>query len=463
MDTFTNYIIGKKHITYRTVTEDKREYDSLPDRLFDLNMSKITKAGNNYNFEITIIFWREYQAKLNKAKFNFTGEGEYTIPTVNGTLLDNLNTEEAILCIAECIYHLQTEMKAFFEDKQPNLSVVFPLQSKEDILTATRNLLNRTDKKRTTIEYLKQLQRHAYNKDYENISRELDGYIPSLPISITTIDKLPRPTAHNLAGYSLIYRARANETLIPERGTMELPFRTVKEISIIQECEKNKLKHYGRCNKCYEPRFYAATNEFTACSEAITNGFIKDEPASKFCTVGIWKIIEPLNLAIINYSEKYLRQFLEMGTDNSRYEAMIEHARKVNEDRIKRISVDTDQDVEHLRQILEIFSDEFAKIEIKDDYDYYLSNYYCDHIFDKSVLEDGHSKVDGILYPSAKFSYQHYNIVLHPRAMRKIKFISAMMVQIAYFPKDSSFQLIPLEERVQADAEGNLQWRKFKW
>ena len=169
-----------------------------------------------------------------------------------------------------------------------------------------------TEKQRRAIEYLRQLPEHLYRLDYKDICIELNNYIPSFPVPIFEADKIYRPVESRPRDYSIIYRARENETFIPKEGTFKLPFKTVDEISIISDSKKEKIKFFGRCNKPFEPRFYASNNFMTACMEALTNGFTKSPTISKSVTVGLWKITEPLVLAQINYSEKSLKQFIRI-------------------------------------------------------------------------------------------------------------------------------------------------------
>jgi len=318
-----------------------------------------------------------------------------------------------------------------------------------------------TDKQTRAIEYLKNLHNHLYKMDYKEICIDLDSLISDLPISTFTTEKIKRFEETQPRDLSIIYRARENETFIPERCSGKLPLKTLDEISIISEENKGLVKTFGRCNKPKEPRFYSSNNMPTACIEAITSGFTKDVAESKYVTVGSWKIIEPLNLAHINYSEKSLAQFLEH--DKERYDKMIKHTRNLDEHNLNQIKEGRPDEVEYQYELYKFFADEFAKVEITEDYDYKTLNYYCDHAFDRITFDDKKTNLDGILYPSVSFSYQEMNLVLHPRAMRKIKFLSALNVWVVYHGAGGSFEFIPLEQNVKADSEGNLQWNKFKW
>ncbi len=142
---------------------------------------------------------------------------------------------------------------------------------------------------------------------------------------------------------------------------------------------------------------------------------------------------------------------------------MLDYTQGFNEHNLKQIKEHGLYDPDYIKQLYEILADEFAKSKINGDYDFKITNYYCDQIFDHTTLEDKITKVDGILYPSVSFSYQEMNLVLHPRAMRKLKFINAMMVWVTYSEKQEKTQFAPLEQQIKADDNGNLQWKKFAW
>ena len=89
-------------------------------------------------------------------------------------------------------------------------------------------------------------------------------------------------------------------------------------------------------------------------------------------------------------------------------------------------------DIDSDKSIIEYFSDEFAKLEINCENDYFLSNFYCDQVFENCPNENGILDIDGIIFPSVSFSYQYYNLVLHPRSMSKIKFILFFVLFTAF-------------------------------
>lgn len=76
--------------------------------------------------------------------------------------------------------------------------------------------------------------------------------------------------------------------------------------------------------------------------------------------------------------------------------------------------------------------------------------------------ENGINDIDGILFPCVSFSYQYYNLALHPRCLSKISFISAMYVWVTYSKVTQDMSYIPLEQNTSADTSGQLNWNLFK-
>lgn len=318
-----------------------------------------------------------------------------------------------------------------------------------------------TDQQAKTIEHLNRLRAHLYKMDYKDVCIDLGNLMADIPVPIFEAKEIERFKETHPRDKSIIYRARENEKFIPEKSDKKLPFKTLDEISIISDDKKHLIKKFGRCNKPEEPRFYSSNNYTTACAEAISSGFTVGVSESKMVTVGSWRIKEPLVLAQINYSESSLKQFLE--NDNERYEQMLKYTRWFDENHLAEIKKHKPDSFEYQHLLSKRFADEFARNDIEQDYDYKLINYYCDNVFDNIKLEDGVTPVDGIVYPSIDYSYQEKNLVLHPRAMKKIEFISAMNVWVVYHGEHEAFEFIPLEQNVKADELGNLLWRKFNW
>jgi hypothetical protein len=137
----------------------------------------------------------------------------------------------------------------------------------------------------------------------------------------------------------------------------------------------------------------------------------------------------------------------------------VDFSRRYEEHALKQLTKDEKGDPNFSKEFLEIISAEFAKTKIEGAYDYFLTNYYCDHIFDNTIIEND-QLMDGVLFPSVSFAYQEFNLALHPRAMKKLQFLYASKVWIIYTPQNDEFNFHTIEGNVKADADGNLLWKQ---
>lgn len=313
-----------------------------------------------------------------------------------------------------------------------------------------------TKREKHAIEFLKRISKHLSRYTYQEISGWIDYNVGSVPVAYDIKDKIYRLKETTPRDLSVIYRARENTYARPGISTMQPPYNYVSEISIIPEDSKDLLTNFGRCNKPKEPRFYASNNLSTACVEALSGGIPENTPSSAYATVGRWKIKEPLVLAEVTYSEKSLENFLKY--NETQFGELIKHARAFQDHCLTLMAEDTSYSREYTLELISFFADEFAKIDIKSDNDYIISNHYCDQIFDYMTLPDG-SKFDGILYPSVANAYLERNLVLHPRAMEKIEFLDAMMMWIVL--REDVTEFIPIEQHAKADSVGKIMWKDF--
>lgn len=281
--------------------------------------------------------------------------------------------------------------------------------------------------------------------------------VPSFPINTNTTDKIRRPQEdHYQRDSSIIFRTRPDD--ITRMGhAIQQPFQKLENISIVPPIELHKIP-IGRCNLEKKPIFYSSNYPITACVEAASHGFTQDFKSTTV-TMGGWQIIKPLNLAEITFSSLALRE-LEENSEFS-YEN-IKKYRQNMKDHMK-IQIEDDVNQKHSSDfnlsLLEFFSDQFGKIEIIHPSDYYLSNLYCDVIFNYSYADESGSLYDGIVYPSVRNALQEFNVALHPRAMGKIKFIGAEHIWITKYP-GNKFQFDSLDSASLLE-NGDLDWEIF--
>jgi len=300
---------------------------------------------------------------------------------------------------------------------------------------------------------LNRLKNFQQKLSYEELVIDLDGYIERLPISITTFPEIPLFNETQPRNKKLLYRARPNEKIDLLKSTLALPFNTLEEISLNLKIELIKR---GRLNKANQSIFYCSNSVMGACFEAISKGFFMDKAHySMGLTVGIWKMVEPLELASLYYSTSGLDFFQK--NDMQLYSKKLDYRNAVREKAMGRIQHDLKANADELDLnmfLLDFFSDELGRIDIENENDYKLSNYYAEHVFER--VPQG--EIDGIFYPSIPMAFQGDNIALHPRALKKLQFVSAMNVWAVYHEETRNLQIIPLKQNIPADTNGLFHW-----
>lgn len=308
------------------------------------------------------------------------------------------------------------------------------------------------------ISNIRDIQNNLQRFSYEEFSMILSRLIPQVPIIPIISENIPRIDKGFYRDPSIIYRARPNK-INNTNPSLSMPWSNIKDISTVPEKDKDKIE-FGRANREKQPMFYASNDYHIGCYETIWHKFpLQTLEKEKNLTVGIWKIKQPLILAFIPFSRSYVNRIKKPG--QKIYEDIDELINKFDNqitNMLQSQSANTTLD----KFLLNFFSDQFAKLEINNKSDYYFSNYYCDQVFDRCPNENGINDIDGILFPCVSFSYQYYNLALHPRCLSKISFISAMYVWLTYSKDTQDMSYIPLEQNISADTYGQLNWNLFK-
>ena len=313
-----------------------------------------------------------------------------------------------------------------------------------------------------TLRFLRDISQQLERHDYYEVKPWLIDYVKTMPISLLVNDKFPRLDKGGFyRNPNELYRACENTIQIPERSTMKLPWKTVERLSHAPIDKQHELiKEYGRCNLPGEARFYCSNYYPTACIECLTKGFVKDKNQDTTVTMGTWTVNKPLVLAQVVFSKNKLDEIKHFNPEV--YDDRLKFTEDWYAHTLQQIQQDPNRscNMDYAKEILEFFSDEFGKMDIKSGRDYTLSNWYCDYIFNQT-FPDEPTKIDGIIFPSVKYSYQEFNIVLHPRAMSKISFASASQVWVTYNGQINNVQFSPLETSY-SDKDGSIKWNLFK-
>ncbi len=193
----------------------------------------------------------------------------------------------------------------------------------------------------------------------------------------------------------------------------------------------------------------------------LTKGFVKDIHQSETVAMGTWIINKPLVLAQVVFSKEKLNGIKHFNPEL--YDDRIKFTESWYEQTLVGFQKDVDRQcsIDYAKEILQFFYDEFGKIDIKSGRDYILSNFYSDYIFNQTYTDEPKT-IDGIIFPSVRYSYQEFNIVIHPRAMSKISFVNASQIWVTYDEQTNNAQFNPLET-AYSDENGNLKWTLFKY
>jgi hypothetical protein len=306
--------------------------------------------------------------------------------------------------------------------------------------------------KEDTKSFREWLPENLRNIKYQDLISLCTKHFQSLPYNI--VDFSNEDFFFNqrkYGGANVIYRAR----VITDKT--KSPHKTLSEISFIPKDKTHKITKYGRANKPNESMFYGSLNLPTACTEVVTKGNLVENQGSVLLSVGVWKFEHPLKLVQLPYSLKYIEElYKQISFDEP--EGLISEINKSNLD-IKN-SLKNDEAYENLM----FFADQFAKWDIKNDYEYKLSNYFSDRVFNRLENCPIDEEIDGIIYPSTIFSFQEKNIVLKPEVIEnKLSFVEAMQV---WFINDlgskEKAQFIPIQQRIRVNDEGKLLWNSHK-
>jgi hypothetical protein len=305
--------------------------------------------------------------------------------------------------------------------------------------------------------YLECIRRNLSVINYDALVREIGRLVPHLPFSEPKLQHLNNE-AEQYSDLNKVYRSRVNK-FQSNRSTSKLPFNRLDEIGLVPISERSKIGR-GRCNKPGEAMFYASFTFATAAAESLTKGLRVNQESNISYTISEWVATEQLKVALINYSIITLKeQEFYLGPKWN------EKQQKEHKERVQMCLANREGEINHLVQlgyspefsqnIVDFFTHEFGKTLIQNSDDYKISNCFVDRIF------NDRESFDAIIYPSLQFTYCRDNIVIHPKAMHKMKFSSAMFVGHHYFPAQAKTQFVPWEQRKVANEEGKILWNQF--
>jgi len=166
------------------------------------------------------------------------------------------------------------------------------------------------------------------------------------------------------------------------------------------------IEKFGRANSPFQSMFYGAIStkeiKYSRITSLIeTSEIFRDIPNNRMTdayflmTLGKWTITKPITVIDLIFNKKNIEDIEDIKISH-------EKGRKI-------IAEQYPKNVEQIELILEFFSDEFAKENIKTHNDYKISCIYS-HI----ALNQG---INGIIYPSVRTKALGYNIALTPSSV----------------------------------------------
>jgi hypothetical protein len=217
---------------------------------------------------------------------------------------------------------------------------------------------------------------------------------------------------------TILFRARKNDTWD------ESLFKGLKDIGLKP---KDKVKTFGRAGIPGEGVGYFSTNEETVVRE-VTQWYINDtgraqdlftkgvfgmgwNPFTCMMTISAWVVKEDLTLALLFNGDSARRSLAIRGYEEDRHNPEGKGAPDY---------------VKSFNKVLDFFSAEFGKIDVKHELEYLFSAYYAHEIYHEINRLDPLHKMDGVKYASIANDYRGENIAICEDSFnRKVEFLGA--------------------------------------
>jgi len=247
------------------------------------------------------------------------------------------------------------------------------------------------------------------------------GKIKEIDTSKISFSDLTKTIRDYIGGIPVIENTFKAGTYVARARTKsnDLPYRNLSEITLR---DKEYVTSFGRAHRPNRAIFYCATDHEVAIKEAtqwhitdlgvlINRKMLKDyNPHARFVTVSIWKVKEDLKLASLFLNDKAMES-------NSRVKYFGENIINQNENNWN------ENFLKSKNMILKFFSDEYAKSDIKQESDYFLSAYYANEIH---TFSESTGKIDGVVYPSVAHEFRGENFAITETAYKnKLEFVKA--------------------------------------
>ncbi|MEJ7736367.1 MAG: RES domain-containing protein [Chitinophagaceae bacterium] len=179
------------------------------------------------------------------------------------------------------------------------------------------------------------------------------------------------------------------------------------ECELSYVADPKKITTFGRANSPASSMFYGSVistpiNFPRIVALAETEELLRSNNKGKtdkdlIITLGKWQIAENMLLAEMVFKKEVIKKTPEVK------KAFDFHINSFREDM-------PETEVQKMILLLEFYSEEFAKAEIRSDTDYKLSAAYAESAFKRNIVQ-------GIIYPSVRTEYEGSNVALLPNTV----------------------------------------------
>jgi hypothetical protein len=240
-------------------------------------------------------------------------------------------------------------------------------------------------------------QFHDMVYDYRNLFRT----IPTYPVTIKKD--------------TVIFRGRPNEG--------EEDFKELKDLGIKPS---RLVKSYGRAHIPHLSAFYASSNEETVARE-VTQWYVNDNgraqdlitkgimgmnwnPFTSFMTISAWHVKEDLTLALLFNADSKNRSTYIQECEKDYY-----NIAKGNENRLK-----------SRKLILDFFSNEFGRLDVKHESEYLFSAFYASEVYAYEITESQDMRFDSVKFASIANENRGENYAIKESSFKtKLEFLGA--------------------------------------
>lgn len=213
-------------------------------------------------------------------------------------------------------------------------------------------------------------------------------------------------------------------------------FETVDQLSYRQDIQN--IKSFGRANEPGQSIFYCSNNEIISFAESSSIVREDDEKDFEYTTSGIWILTEDICVVNLLTNENIKGQHSEFDKSTESFEGIIDSQ--------------NDESAFLVRSLLQFFSKEFST-SIKENSNHYkITSAFANYVFSLD-------KVDGILYPSTKYTKEGFNFALRTDVVdEKMKFYAAQKIKMQRIGDKKYKEVEKIESEISMSDDNIIKW-----